>query len=180
MKTMEHKPAEHVQHDVQLPEEANRQAPTGRPIGMFVLVAVLALILGLVGGWFARGSDGDAEMLLAGEGELTARQEQMLDLMRDYEAAWQSGDGDAVAAFYTDQGFADMRGTIYRVDDGSLQGFVESTTWGSLDVLEPMLVKGDTVLSFHTYTGGTYVNVTEFTNEGELLVVIHTVSSVFR
>lgn len=180
MKTMERKSTERVQHEVQPPEATSRQASTGRPIGILVLVAVLALILGLVGGWFARGSDGDAEILLAGQGELTERQEQMLDLVRDYEAAWHSGDGEAVAAFYTDRGFADMGGTIYRVDDGGLQGFVDSSTWASLDVLEPMLVKGDTVLNFHSYTGGTYVNVTEFTNEGELLIVTHTVSSVFR
>lgn len=172
MKTMER-----THHEVQEPAVTNRQSSGGRRTGMLVLVAVLALILGAVGGWFARGSDGDPAIMLAGEGELAERQEQMGDLYEEAEAAWRAGDGEAVAALFTDNGYGRFLGTTYRVDDGSVEGYVESGTWNSLEVLEPVLVKGNTMLNFHTYMGSTYTNVVEFTTEGELLIVSHTIRS---
>ena len=171
------KTIERTHHEVQAPEVTNRQPSGGRRTGMLVLVAVLALILGAVGGWFARGSDGDSAILLAGEGDLTERQEQMVDVYEEAEAAWRAGDGEAVAALFTDNGSGRFLGATYRVDDGSLGRYVESGMWNSLDVLEPVLVKGNTMLNFHTYRGDTYTNVVEFTAQGELLMVSHTINS---
>ena len=172
MKTMER-----THHEVQTPEVSNRRTSGGRRTGMLVLVAVLALILGAVGGWFARGSDGDPTILLAGEGELTERQAQMVDVYEEAEAAWHAGDGEAVAALFTDDGYGRFLGSTYQVGDGGLDRYVESGAWNSLDVLEPVLVKGNTVLNFHIYRGSTYTNVVEFTTEGELLMVSHTINS---
>jgi hypothetical protein len=115
--------------------------------------------------------------MLAGEGELTERQVQMVDLYEEAEAAWRAGDGEAVAALFTDSGYGRFLGTTYQVGDGSLERYVESGTWNSLDVLEPVLVKGNTMLNFHIYVGSTYTNVIEFTAEGELLIVSHTINS---
>ena len=171
------KTIERTHHEVQAPEVTNRQSSGGRRTGMLVLVAVLALILGAVGGWFARGSDGESTILLAGEGELTERQAQMVDVYEEAEAAWHAGDGEAVAALFTDNGYGRFLGTTYQVDDGSVERYVESGTWNSLDVLEPVLVNGNTMLNFHIYAGSTYTNVIEFTAEGELLIVSHTINS---
>ena len=101
----------------------------------------------------------------------------MVDLYEEAEATWRNRDGEAVAALFTDSGYGRFLGTTYRVNDGSLERYVESGTWNSLDVLEPVLVKGNTMVNFHIYRGGTYTNVVEFTAQGELLIVSHTISS---
>ncbi len=38
------------------------------------------------------------------------------------------------------------------------------------------LVRGNTMLNFHTYGGSTYTSVVDFTATGELLIVQHTLS----
>ena len=139
-------------------------------------VAVIALVVGGAIGWFVRGG-GDDAIVLSGDGDLTERQLDMVDFMDDYSAAWQRGDGEAVAAMYIDNGTFVTLGTEYRVDDGSLAAFVESGDWGSLDVLEPMLVHSNDVLNFHTFVGGfNYMSSFTFTGSGELLLINHTIT----
>ena len=141
--------------------------------------APLALVLGAFGGWIARGSDegGDPALLLAGPGELTARQEQMFDLIAENLDAWHAGDGDAAVAAYTPTGTATFLGTTFRVDDGSLADHVGVGSWGSLEMYSPMLVNGNEIVSFHTFGGTTYTDVVEFTPTGDVLIVEHTISN---
>ena len=54
---------------------------------------------------------------------------------------------------------------------------MESGSWASLDVLEPHLVDGNKVVSYHRFQGARYLNVLEFTASGELLIVNHTITS---
>lgn len=146
-------------------------------MGLLVaFVAIIALVVGGAVGWFVRGG-GDDAMVLAGDGDLTERQLDMVDFMNDYEAAWQRSDGEAVAAMYTDTGTFVSLGVEYRVDDGSLAEFVESGEWAALDVLEPRLVRDLEVLSFHTFPLGTYMNSMTFTGSGELLLMNHTITN---
>ena len=116
--------------------------------------------------------------MLSGDGDLTERQLDMVDFMDDYSAAWQRGDGEAVAAMYIDNGTFVTLGTEYRVDDGSLAAFVESGDWGDLEVLEPMLVRSNDVLNFHTFgVGGfNYMSSLTFTGSGDLLLINHTIT----
>ncbi len=172
MKTMER-----THQEVQAPAVTDRHSSTGRRYGAIVLVAVLALLLGAVGGWVARGSDGgsDSAIVLAGDGELTARQEQMVAIVEDNMDAWRRRDGDAVAAMYTDDGVGTYLGITHRVDDGGLQAYVGLGSWTSLEWIRPMLVNDNMLLSFHGYRGHTYTNVFEFTTEGEPMIVSHTI-----
>lgn len=143
---------------------------------ILAIVAALALALGGLAGWMIRGGD-DPGVVLAGEGELTARQEQMFDMVRESELAWQRGDADAVTALFTPTGVFEALGTTYRVDDGSLATFVDNGEWASLDVFEPMLVNGNELFSFHRYRGQVYSDTVTFTTTGDLLIVSHVIHS---
>lgn len=155
------------------PSHPRRSARTGL---LVTLVAVVALVLGGAVGWFVRGDD-TSDVVLAGDGELTERQLEMVDFMNDYEAAWQRGDGDAVAAMYTPNGTFVSLGWTYRVDDGSLEAYVEGGGFGGLDVFEPALVHGNELLNFHSFPGaGVFVSSVQFNNSGDLLIVNHTIT----
>jgi hypothetical protein len=162
------------------PDERVRTTPTVAPrsstrTGMILaLVVVLALALGGAIGWMIRG-DGDGDIVLAGEGELTARQGQMLDAVRDLEQLWQDGDTDGILEMFTPNGTFEAFDTVYRVDDGTLAGFVDGGDWSSLDVFEPILVHGNEVLTFHRFGGQIYTESLTFTAGDDLLIVSHVI-----
>jgi hypothetical protein len=144
---------------------------------LVVLVTVLALVLGGVGGWMIRGETETPGILVAGTGEPTARQEQMLDQLRAYEKAWQASDAEAVLAFFTPNGWATMLGNDYRIDDGSLRSYIGQGDWSPIDMLEPVLVNGDELLFFHRYGEAVYTDVMTFTPVGDLLMISHVVGT---
>jgi hypothetical protein len=140
------------------------------------IALVVAVVLGLLAGFLVWGlGDTDSTApVAAGGSELTARQEQMIDLLDDYVAAWRIGDSEAAATMFTENGVFTWLGTEYRVDDGALANVVTSLPVPTLDVLEPVLVNDTGMLHFHTVTGmGTFSNVFEFTADGELLIISH-------
>gem|GEM_PF-6501399 len=153
---------------------------TRRPWWVLVAVAAVSVALGAVGGWWAAGEAGDDEspVVVAGGAPTTQRQEQMADLLDDYMAAWRSGDGEAVAAFYAPGGefvVASLVGTeVMRADDGSLAAYVEQGSWASKVHLTPVLVHGDSLTCFYSYAG-TRVATVDFTSSGEVLIVRNTV-----
>jgi hypothetical protein len=154
-------------------------APRSRRSFVVVIVAVLALLVGGFAGYMigdANGSDTSDRIVLAGEGELTARQEQMVDFLDDYMQAWRENDSDAVVAMYTEYGTFRPLGEVYAVDDDSFVDWVERHDFAGLENSDPVLVNGNTVLSFHTVLGGTYSNVLDFANTGDLLLVSHTIN----
>lgn len=138
-----------------------------------VVVGVLALVLGGAIGYIARGDDGTPDIVAAGADDLTARQEQMIDFLDDYEAAWQAGDADGVTAMFVADGTFGALDDELRVDDGTLAMYIENTSFTSLDVMRPALVNGDEMVTFHRFGGRTYVEVLTFTSDGELLLVSH-------
>lgn len=147
--------------------------PSRRWIAMAV-VAALALAIGGVAGWMIRGDDNPA-LVLAGDGSLTARQEQMLDVVREGELAWRAGDADAVLALCTPDATVEVLGTVYRADDGTLAALIENGDWASLDVLEPVLVNGNEMFTFHRWGGVDRSETFVFTSSGELLITSHVV-----
>ena len=154
-------------------------APDHRPARTWLIVALVAIVALVVGGaigWFV-GSEDDPQIVLSGSGELTERQLEMVDFMDDYVDAWQRGDGEAVAAMYTSTGRFVSMGTIYRVEDGSLAELIDGDDWGSLTPYQPNLVKGNELIGFHSFPGSIYVNHMVFTNDGELRLLTHTVTS---
>lgn len=164
------------------PQEETRapitEAPVQRPsrLPLTAILAVLALALGGIVGWIVRGDGaGEPDILLAGDGDISARQEQMLDVVRDRAQAWKDGDVDAVLAGFTPTGTFEAFGNVYRVDDGSLAAYVETGTWTSLEVQEPVLVRGNELFTFHRYGGGNYSELFTFTETGELLITSHVI-----
>lgn len=136
-----------------------------------LLAAVAALIVGLLVGYLLWGGDGgDPTALATGGDELTPRQEQMLDVVEDYEAAWQRGDRAGAAAMFTEDGILTVFGTEYE-GDRIATGIGSVPT---LDVHDPRLFEDNWMLSFHDVVGfDTLFDVMEFTEEGEVLIVSH-------
>ncbi len=141
---------------------------------------IVALLFGVLAGYALFGSDDSSstDPVVAGGGDLTPRQEQMVELIRDNADAWRAGDGDAVVAHYAEAGRAELLGTTIRADDGSLARYVENVSLSGLDVLEPMLVSEDTIVFFHTGVGrGVLTDIMEFTRTGEVLITSHEITS---
>jgi hypothetical protein len=64
---------------------------------------------------------------------------------------------------------------VYRADDGSLANHIEAGSWSSLEVYEPMLVRGNEVFTFHRYGGVDHSETFTFTSTGEVLVTSHVI-----
>ena len=103
------------------------------------LAGILAIAVVAMGAWMIFGGDG-------GHG-LTAQQEQTLD---DFRAAWNAGDGEAVAAIMMPSGYHDNGITRYPVADGELADFVETMHALGLEVQddEERRAYGDFVVSY--------------------------------
>lgn len=137
------------------------------------VIAVLALVLGGVLGYVVRGGDTNADIVIAGGDQMTDRQEQMIEFLDAYEAAWQANDAAQVTASFVPTGTFGALDSELRVDDGSLADYVENTSFSSLDVLRPALVRDNEMVTFHQFGGRTYVEVLTFTPSGDLLLVSH-------
>lgn len=162
---------------IERPDAAKVSTVANRPWWTLGLVALVALVIGLAGGWLARGSDGDPDAVTVGGVELTDRQADMVDIVSgDYIDAWHAGDGEAVAAFFTDNGQAEFLGTTIPVAGGGVADYVDRGSWASLTPHQPVLVFENTVVSYHDYMNSTYVNSIDFTASGELKIVSHTIS----
>ncbi|MDY7103813.1 MAG: hypothetical protein S0880_21730 [Actinomycetota bacterium] len=158
------------------------QPTTGRRRNAVVLglVAVAVLVLGVAGGWLLFGSsDGDPSAIRMGGGDLTARQEQLVDVAEAYNAAWHTGDPTDVLAYVAPDGrleiFDSVRDrSVLRVSDGSFARFVNrGNGWESLRVLEPMLVEDDVVVFVHWFSGRPHADVLHFTSGDQPVVRVH-------
>jgi len=149
---------------------------SGHRSAITLIAAIAALMLGLLAGFLVWGMDetDSTAPVAAGGSELTTRQEQMVDLLDDYVEAWRTGDGEAAAALFTDNGVFTVNGTEYRVDDGGLAQVVTDLPTPALDVVEPVLLDETGMLHFHTIGGlDTDSDVYRFTAGGELLIISH-------
>ena len=156
------------------PAEPSRQ---GWNSALVATGVVLALAAGFLIGFLLWGTDGDStDPIVAGGGELTARQEQMVEVYDDYVAAWKSGDSDAITALFTPNGTFEIFGTTYRVEDGTLASYVERMPVPTIEMLQPLLVHRDTILDFHRLGGSNREDVVQFTRTGEVLITSHVVS----
>jgi hypothetical protein len=143
---------------------------------LVVLGLVLALVVGGLVGYLIRGDGTDdiGSVVPSGDTELTARHEQMGELVAAYEQAWQEGDGEAAEAMFATGGTLRALGVTYDADDGEIADFIGGVEWSALDVHEPMLVREDMGLSFHDYDR-VRTNAFTFTAEGDLLIVRHVI-----
>lgn len=143
---------------------------------VLVVSVVLALVAGGLVGWFVRGTSDDASAYAAGGGELTARQEQMVELIADSADAWRTGDAEALKGMFAPNATWTAFDTTYRMEDGSLQAYIDSTSFPGLELYEPIVVRGNQAVMFHNYSNyGDIADVFEFTEDGEVLIVSHEV-----
>ncbi|MGI9643978.1 MAG: hypothetical protein ACR2O6_01550 [Ilumatobacteraceae bacterium] len=139
-----------------------------------VLIAIVALLLGGLGGWLMWGADDGAteEVIEVTSGELTDRQQEMLRTIEELDAAVQSGTADAalVERLFVPQGIYSTRDTEYRVDDGSLATHFERGSDTSAALHPAALVADDVAVRLGSY-GGTYSQTFRFTPSGEVLII---------
>lgn len=147
------------------------RALTARTVLVTVLAMLAALLTGTLTG--CSGGDGAGDVVLAGEGQLTDRQERIADFVAECEKAWQEGDGEAVAAMFTPDGVLTALGEEYHVADGSLATFVGMQPWSSLEVARPILVSKNVAVFFNSYGGVLHMDIMRFTTDGDLLLISH-------
>lgn len=149
-------------------------AHRGMSAGLVAAMVALGMAAGLFVGFLLWGTGGDStDPIVAGGGELTARQEQMVDMIDDYLAAWKAGDGEAAVALFTADGTMTWGRYDYRVVDGTLASLVERMPTPSLELLEPFIVEGNTVFSYQRLLGSTAEDIFEFTSTGDLAIRRH-------
>ncbi len=150
-------------------------AVDARPRQRLVALAVgLALLLGGLAGWtLGNTTREDTGVVLAGEGELTERQEAMIDFLRDYIEAWRQSDVETLESMWVTDGVFESLGRTVRISDGSFADYVRFRSWESKGIFEPMLVKGSLLVGFHETDGSTFMNTMRFTSHGELLLIRH-------
>lgn len=154
--------------------ESTPHAPARRPVWVLVLVAAVALAVGVAGGvWVASALD-DGPDAVAASGELSGQQEQVVDAVRRYQEAWLASDAAAVTAAYAPGGVMVWQGEEFRADDGSVASFVGRIDWSvSMVVSDVVLVDKTTAVYTHTVMGWQYVDVVELTSTGDPLVRRH-------
>lgn len=143
-----------------------------------VLIAVVALLLGGLGGWLLRGDDGgNDDVIVVNGSELTERQEEMLQIGDEYFAAVRDGDGDTLASLFVPEGYVtfEQMNREARVDDGSLARTVSGGVNPGLEIFEPVLVFGDTLVYTYELAGNT-IEVMKFTPSGEVEIIRSTVT----
>lgn len=157
-------------------EEHQREGKSTRS-AMAAIVGVIALLLGGVVGWAIRGNDGggDPAAAVVGSESLTARQEQMVELHRDYLEAWRAGDVEAIRAMYTPDGTFTFNDVTYEVRSPEFADHVGLGVVGEL--LPPHLIKGNTMLNFVEVVGYSSENILTFTSAGEPRLIGHVIVS---
>lgn len=150
--------------------------PTRRSWWFVGLVAVIALVLGAVGGALLTDGGGDDPAVVSADGgDLTARQEEMVVMVGAYVAAWQATDGDRAASYMGVDGYLEYigEGWVFSVSDGSLQDRISNGPYSSMRRVGPMVVYGNRVVLFGTVesVGADWLSVIEFTSSGELEIV---------
>lgn len=138
-----------------------------------VVVAVVALLLGGLGGWFVRGSSDDPDAVVAGGSELTQRQEDMLEMFYDYTDAMLANDGAAAVALFVPTGTWSGDFGDRSVEDGSIEAFVDTFNFQPPMFSAPILVDGDRLHYVHEYMDGSYYDAVTFTSTGDLKIINH-------
>lgn len=80
------------------------------------LAGILAVAVVAMGAWMILGDDGGQS--------LTAEQDRMIETVDEALAAWNAGDGEALAALYAPTGYHDNGATKFYVAEGQLAAYV--------------------------------------------------------
>lgn len=164
---------------------------SGRTARTGVLVAVVAVVALVVGALVLAAcgdDDTSAPAFVAGLGDtvvvggevtdrdaLTDRQREMVEVARDYVDAWIDKDGDAVASFMTSDGYVELPelNQTFRVDDGTLQEWVEGTLSEIPNELnDPLVVSGNqvVVVGYAERVDSDWMITLEFAGSGDVKI----------
>ena len=143
-----------------------------------VLIALVALVLSALIGWTLGRPDSEREVYVIGGGSLTERQEEMIRVADEFDAALRDGDGEALLALYVPQGLLTVPGEPdLRADDGTLAQFMQNRTRPSLVSFPPTLVMDDSVLRYGSYDGE-HATLIRFASNGDVLIIRATVTPI--
>ena len=90
-------------------------APPRRDRVLVVLIALVALVLAAFIGWTIGGSESEPVVHVIGGGELTERQEEMVRVADEFDAALRDGDGETLLALFA-SAFGEMQTTVDLLD----------------------------------------------------------------
>jgi hypothetical protein len=153
-------------------------APPRRYRVLLLLITLVALMLAAFIGWTIGSSESEPDLYVIGGGELTERQEEMVRVADEFDAALRDGDGETLLALFVPQGVLSVPGEpTHRVDDGTIAGFMENRSRESLVSFPPTLVMGDSVLRYGSYDGE-HATLTRFTPNGDVLIIRATLTPV--
>jgi hypothetical protein len=111
--------------------------------------------------------------------DLSARQQQMLEVLQEYVGAWQAKDGEAAASFMTDDAVFVYyeQDDVYAVRDGSLQARISGGPYTSMRTFEPVMVYDDRIVVTGTVDAVNvrWLSVINFTQSGEVKIETETV-----
>ncbi|MGD2043356.1 MAG: hypothetical protein PVJ28_06860 [Acidimicrobiia bacterium] len=111
--------------------------------------------------------------------DLSARQQQMLEVLQEYVGAWQAKDGEAAASFMTDDAVFVYyeQDEVYAVRDGSLQARISGGPYTSMRTFEPVMVYDDRIVVTGTVDAVNvrWLSVINFTQSGEVKIETETV-----
>ena len=156
-----------------------------RRVGWVVVVAAIAVLVGLAAGWVIFGNNDDsssdnvARYVTPGSVELTERQTEMVELVDQYMAAWSATDGQRLETLMVEGGHVEYaeQGWRFDLEDGSLQDRVSNGPYDSIRTYAPMLVYEDRIV----LTGRVdsidveWLSVVRFTTSGEVKVISETI-----
>lgn len=147
---------------------------TTRRRGWWMAVAALVILaLGGLGGWWMKSTTSDNPKAMAGGyQDLTARQQQMLDVLHRSEAALQSGDSAAFVALFTPDSVLVSPGGV----TSGVDSFANLPAGGEkIELLDPVLFNGNIATVVVRYPEGLATDVFEFTTTGDVLITRHTI-----
>ncbi|MDJ0961440.1 MAG: hypothetical protein QNJ88_12340 [Acidimicrobiia bacterium] len=138
---------------------------------LVVLITFLVVTTIGFGAWAISMTGDDDLSVVALDGELTARQQEMLDFLAEdgpWGTAWNGGVGEDMAALFASNGYyAGMDGKIYRQSDGTLASIL-GLVGGRYPDVSNQVVVGDHVIL--VLTDGT-VAAFELTAAGPLQII---------
>ncbi len=140
---------------------------------LVVLIAFLVVTTIGFGSWAISLAGDDDLSLVTLDGELTARQQEMLDFLAEdgpWGTTWTNGTGEEMAALFTSNGYhAGMDGKIYRNSDGTLASILNLTGGRYPNVAHQIVAENHVILVLEE--GGTTVAAFELTRTGPLQII---------
>jgi hypothetical protein len=146
------------------------------------LLLTASVLVGCSGGSDAETSiptSAVSDIVTVGNVALTDRQQEMVQLARQYGDAWRATDPAAVTAFFAPEGKLEsiLYEDEFRVTDGTLTARVQAAMnafdMAALEPVGPLLVDGNMVYSVSTAGPSNFSSLLVFTDTGTVRLLRH-------